>query len=501
MLLVFVGCTTLGPDYEEPAVSWLDDWQTDLYGQVVDPEQQQAADLAFWWQLFDDPVLNDLIDTVKRDNLTLQTAGLRILESRAVLGIAGAARYPQLQQVSGAVTYVNSRERGSGAADGDGGLTAYQGNFDLGWELDFWGRFRRGIESADAAYFTSVASQQDVQVLLSAQAADLYYAYLTTLLRIDIARRNADIQRRSLEITQQLFDGGQNSELDVQQARTQYLGTLSTIPSLEITLANVRNALAALLGRPPAEIAELSGLPQSLPIVDPIELGGFPAELLTRRPDIRAAAWQVATQSAQIGIARADYYPAISLVGTLGWSGTDVDGTPDVSNVGFGPAFNWNVFDYGRIRNNVRLQDARLEQLITIFQDQVLQAAREIDDAAIAVVKTRERQEVLIASAASAERALDLANTRYREGYSDFQRVLDAQRAFFNATEQELVNQGNHIAAIIGFYKAVGGGWSAMSLEEMLPESVRERMTTRTNWGELLEEPVPDVYQQGSSSP
>lgn len=485
------GCTTLGPDYKEPQVDWLDAWETDLYGHMTQPQAQAAEDLRFWWQLFDDPVLNDLIATARRENLSLRIAGLRILESRAVLGIADSARYPQLQQVTGGIAYVNSQEQGSSGSDES--LAAYQGNFNLGWELDFWGRFRRSIESADAAFFSAISTQQDVQVLLAAQVADLYYAYLTTHLRIQIARNNAEIQRRSLEITQQLYASGQDSELDVQQARTQYLTTLSTIPDLEITLTTVRNALAAVLGRPPGELSELGGMPEALPSMEPVQLGGIPAELLTRRPDIRAAAWQVAAQSAQIGVARADFYPAISLVGTLGWTGNNLNNAPDVGTLGIGPAFTWNVFDYGRIRNNIRVQDARLEQLIGNFQNQVLQAAREIDDAAIGVTKTYERQSILADSVRSAERALDLANTRYREGYSDFQRVLDAQRALFGATERELINQGGHIGAVIAFYKAMGGGWLDMPAEEMIPEDTRNLMKARSHWGELLDQPLPDA--------
>src|SRR5688572_22764031 len=222
-VLVLTACTTLGPDYEEPEVAWLSNWQSDLYGQVGRPEQQAELDVRFWWRLFNDPVLDELIETARRENPTLRIAGLRILESRAVLGIASSNRYPQLQQASGAVNYVDSRERGGQAGDRDQSFTTYRAGFDVGWELDFWGRFRRGIESAEAGFFASITAQQDVQVLLSAQVADLYFAYRTTLLRIEIARENAAIQKRSFEITEKIYESGQGSELDLQQAKTQYL--------------------------------------------------------------------------------------------------------------------------------------------------------------------------------------------------------------------------------------------------------------------------------------
>jgi NodT family efflux transporter outer membrane factor (OMF) lipoprotein len=488
--LALNACVTVGPDFEEPDVAWLNDWQSDLYGQIGQPEQQTRTDLRFWTQLFNDPVLNGLVETARRENPSLRIAGLRILESRALLGVAGSSRYPQLQQVSGAVAYVNEQQSG-GQAPKDQSLTSYQAAFDFGWEPDFWGRFSRAIESANASYFASITSQQDVQVLLSAQVADLYFAYWTTLLRIDIAQRNAEIQKRSFEITEKIYEAGQGSELDLQQAKTQYLATLSTIPDLEATLIKLRNALAALLGRTPGDVPELESVKGELPAVEPVAIQGIPAQLLLRRPDIRTAAWQIAAQSAQIGVAKADYYPAITLLGSIGWTANSLDASPDTGSLVVGPALVWNVFDYGRIRNNVRLQDARLQQSIEVFQDSVLQAAREIDDAAISVVKTGEQQLVLGDALRAAERSLELANTRFQEGYADFQRVLDAQRALFAQAEQELINQSTHISAIIELYRSIGGGWIDMSMEQLVPEGIRDEMRSRTNWGDLLSEPVP----------
>jgi len=486
--LALNACTTLGPDYEEPQVDWLDGWQTSLYGQIEAPQQQAEADLRFWWQLFDDPVLNSLIEATRAANPSLRIAGLRILESRAQLGIADSTRYPQVKQVGGAISYVNSRQSG-GHIDQD--FLNYQSSFNLGWELDFWGRFRRGIESANAAFFGSIANQQDLQVLLSAQVADLYYAYRTTQLRIEIARENAALQERSYQITQRLFRSGQDSELDLQQAKTQYLATLSTIPQLQIALTQTRNALATLLGRPPGDIPALGDERQSLPDIKPVLIQDIPARLLMRRPDIRAAAWQVATQSAQIGLAEADFYPAISLLGSIGWSGNSLSSSPNTGTLALGPGLTWNVFDRGRIANNVRVQDARLQQLIERYQDAVLQAARQIDDAAINVVKTAEQQEILTESLNAARRALELANSLYREGYAGFQRVLDAQRAVAAQSERELVNRGNHLSAVIALYKAIGGGWLETPVQQLIPGDLRDAMQQRSDWGDLPSAPLP----------
>jgi len=490
-------CTILGPDYKEPELPWLDDWQTSLYGQIDTPEQQSRVDLHFWWRLFNDAALNRLIEIARQENHSLRIAGLRIMESRAQLGIAGSNLYPQLQQLGGAIDYVNTHRRGGSLPNGEQNLINYQAGFNLGWELDFWGRFRRSIESADAAFFASIANQQNVQALLSAQVADLYFAYRTTELRIHIARENAAIQKRSYEITERIFKSGEQSELDLQQAKTQYLSTLATIPDLQITLIKTRNALCTLLGRPPVDLPELTGQTKELLDIEPLVIRDIPARLLMRRPDVRAAAWEVAAQSAQIGIAEADYYPSISLSGSIGWSGYSNSNRADTNSLAVGPGVTWNIFDYGRIANNVRVQDARLQQLIEQYQDVVLQATRDIDDAAISVVKTAEQKKVLRESVLAARRSLQLANTRYREGYADFQRVLDAQRSLFSQEERELINQGSQISSVVALYKALGGGWTDVSVQNLVPETVRYTMRERSDWGSLLDEHLP----AGSTNP
>ena len=474
VVFLLVGCT-VGPDYVEPDTDWRLQWEADIYDQISVGENQDELDLDFWWHLFDDPLLNRLIEIAGQENKNLRIAGLRVLEARATLGVARGYRYPQVQQLTADGAYLGSLPEGGDYGDD----TTWDVGLNVGWEIDFWGKFKRGVEAADAAFFASVANQQDFQVLLNAQVADLYFAYRAILLRVDIARNNAEIQRNSFGITQRLFESGASSELDLQQAKTQYMATLSVIPGFEITQRQLRNALCALLSRPPGDLPELDEEIRDLPTVDPVVVKEIPAQLLIRRPDIRAAAAMVAAQTAQVGVAEAAKYPAISLFGTVGWSESTL-------SLGVGPALKWDIFNYGRIKNNVRVQDARLQQAIENFQAVALEAAREIDDAAISVVKTREQKEPQRESTLAAGRSMELASQRYKEGFADFQRVIEAQRAAATQNDRELVNDANHLSAIISFYKAVGGGWRPMTIEQLIPEQIRRTMEERTNWGGLL---------------
>ncbi|MDP5053066.1 MAG: TolC family protein, partial [Congregibacter sp.] len=277
---LLVGCMTLGPDYQEPQPTWLAEWQPDLYGQLDTPGSAQTTDLSSWWLRFNDPALSALIKQVLAQNPGLQAAGLRVLEARARLGGAQALRFPQSNQLGAAAAYIRQRRSDGLLPATDENFGSYNVGLSSGWELDFWGRFARGIESADAAFLASVANQRDLQVLLIAQTADIYYAYRTTQLRIAIAQKNASIQKRSFDITRQLFDSGQESELDLQQARTQYLATLATIPDLQRSRVQLRNALAVLLARPPGPLQEISDEVSKLPAVEPVALIDIPANLV-----------------------------------------------------------------------------------------------------------------------------------------------------------------------------------------------------------------------------
>ena len=487
-MVLLGGCTTLGPDFSAPQVPWLQGWPGGAWRTLAEeaPRRAQPRD-DDWWRQFGDPALDQLVAEAQRLNPGVRTAGLRIMEARAQLGIAGSGLYPQLQQVNADAFRV--RNRGS-----DGRSTAFWSGslaFDLAWELDFWGKFKRGIESADAAYFASIAQYDDVQVLVAAQAASLYASIRTTELRLRIANENAAIQQRSLEITERLFRSGNDSELDVQQARSQYLGTLATIPEIESSLRQTRNALCALLARPPDALPELQGGSAKIPEARLEVIVDIPAEMLRRRPDVRAAEMQLAAQSAQIGISEAALYPSIALAGSVGLSATSVGSPSTTLSLALGPALVWNVFDYGRLTNQVLVQDARFQQLYEQYQDVVLRAARELDDAASGFAYTRAQVGILRDTVQAARRSLDIATVQYREGLVDFQRVLDSQRALFSAQESLVASQGGVVQYLIAVYKAMGGGWHAGRSRPVLDDATQATMDERSNWNSLLQAPLP----------
>ncbi|RAO74857.1 TolC family protein [Dyella jiangningensis] len=494
------GCATVGPDFHPQHEDWPGHWSSPAIEKTT--ASQAQPDASQWWQVFADPSLERLIAEADAHNTDLKIAGLRVLEARAQLGIALSGRYPQVQQIGAdaAYTKTHTHHEASGSVPGS---WQYGAGFNLGWELDFWGRFKRSIESADAAYFASQANRDALLVLMHAQVADTYYTMRTAEARLRIARENAELQKRSFEITERLFKSGESDELDFQQAKTQYLSTLSSIPDFESQIALARHALAVLVGRPPGPLPELDEQADKqgfIPLVDRAVLQDVPANLLLRRPDVRAAELQMAAQSALIGVAKADLYPSVSLLGTLAWSASSLPGSPSTLGLAVGPSVTWNVFDHGRIVNNVRVQDARLQQLAVAYQGTVREAAREADDAATSLISALQRDSILRDAETSARRSLTLANTVYREGYSDFQRVLDAQRALSSEQDAYVVNRSNAVGSLIALYKAVGGGWH--TVQPVVDPATREQMQQRTDWGDLFDDvESPSAAARAPTSP
>ena len=492
-------CTILGPDYKKPEAQVSQQW-IDIDAPRVN---SQPADLADWWTVFDDPVLNSLVEMAYTQNLTLRIAGLRILEARATLGIATGSKYPQVQQVNGNVTRVEVSDNDANTALADRSFDSAEATFDLVWEIDFWGRFRRAIESAQAQLDASVADYDDVMVALAAEVARSYILIRTFEERIALADQNVVIQERALRIADVKFRNGAVTELDVQQAKAVLNNTEATIPSLETGLRQVTNALAVLLGLTPRDLSDL--LQGSAPIpVAPFEVStGVPAELLRRRPDVRRAERFLAAQSAQIGVSITDLYPRFSLVGSVGFRTSDSSETSFTrdsdlgdlfdsdSHTGFlGPFFSWNIFNYGRIKNNIRVQDARFQQLLINYQNTVLTALAETENAIVAYLKSHDQAKFLGESVKAAQRSVQLALVQYREGTTDFDRVLSTLTLQVTQQDAFIATNGSTATNLVGMYKALGGGWQVRGdrkVEDYVPEEDKQQLRARTKyWRKVL---------------
>ncbi len=481
--LLLSGCIKVGPDFKKPAAQVEDKWL-----EVGDPKiRSESGDYANWWTVFNDPVLNSLIESAYRQNLPLRIAGIRILNARAQLGIAVGSQYPQQQDAFG----VYSREqlsRNNANPARSKSFDFWSPGFDALWELDIWGRFRRGVESADADLAASIANYDDILVSLVAEVASVYIQIRTLEQRLEVARENVRIQGRSLQIAQARFRGGAVTELDVTQATALLRNTESTIPSLETNLRQARNALSILLGTPPRDLGDILGAPGRIPTAPPEIAVGIPAELLRRRPDIRRAELQAAAQSAQIGIARADLFPAFSLVGNIAFEAEDAGNIFEGNSLAgsIGPSIQWPILNYGRLKDNVRVRDARFQELIVSYQDTVLRAQLEVEDAIVAFLRSQDQVRFLFESVEAAKRSVDLALIQYREGIADYQRVLDTQGFLVQQQDNLTAGNGDVPRNLIALYKALGGGWEIRRGKDFVPPETRDEMRSRTDWGKLL---------------
>jgi len=488
--LLLCGCIKLGPDYVRPPTSVMRTW-TEAGDKRITQEQ---ADWRAWWRVFDDPVLDRLIETAYQQNLTLRTAGVRVLEARAQLAVAKGQLFPQTQQAIGSLEYNRLSEHSPLASPGsrlsyaqdEVGLTA-------SWEIDFWGKFRRAIESAGASLKATLADYDSALVSLSADVASDYIQIRTLDSRIEIARQNVETQRENLFLAQARYEFGLASERDVEQARTILENTKAAVPVLQAEGEQTRHALAILLGLPPGALTELLTGPSAIPSPPPQIAIGIPEDLLRRRPDVRSAEYQAVAQGALIGVARADLFPAFSLTGTFVFLSTNLPGSKlsDIAKWGSrdytaGPGFTWNIFNYGRLQNNVRIQDARFQELLIAYQNTVLAAQQDVEDSLVAYLKAQERADGLAASVEAARKSLGYAAEQYKGGITDFTAVIVAEQALLTEQDAFAANLGTISTSLVSVYRALGGGWQAREGMDPVPQEIKEVMAKRTNWGDLL---------------
>jgi NodT family efflux transporter outer membrane factor (OMF) lipoprotein len=491
-LLLTLSACAVGPDFVTPEAPVGEKWR-EAGNPAVKTTRQ---DYRNWWTAYRDPQLNRLVQIAYEQNLTLMEAGARVLKARAILGEAIGEVYPQKQQLIGSADYLQP-SRADASSNPSNTLSKEFWRVNLGgqaaWEIDLWGKFRRGVEAADANYLASIASYDDVLVTLIGDVASDYIALRTLQAQIGIAQANVVKQKQALDIARARFKGGATSELDVFQAQNVLAQTQAAVPQYTAQMQKQANALRVLLGEPPEVIDGLLAHSRGIPAAPPSVAVGIPAELLRRRPDVRAAELKAAAQSAQVGVAAADLYPAFSLGGSLGTLVSTTNGaklsqlftSPSVS-FAFGPSFSWPIFNYGQITNNVRAQDAELQALLLNYKSTVLRAQREVEDGLSGYIQGRSQVFYLRQSVAAASQALTVALAQYQLGTRDFTTVLTAEQNLYQAQNNLAAAQGNVAISLTQAYRAMGGGWQIRQGGDFLPEPVREEMRARTFWGELL---------------
>jgi NodT family efflux transporter outer membrane factor (OMF) lipoprotein len=481
-LLFLSGCL-VGPSYVRPAVATEPTWI-----ETGNPAiRTDAPESARWWEVFADPTLVRLVETAYAENLSLRQAGLRVVEAQARRGIAIGTLFPQQQALEGSYTYTLQSEN-TFLSSPPRGFKTFLAGFDAAWEIDLWGKFRRAVEAADSDLLGAVASYDDVLVSLVSEVAATYLTIRTVEERLEVARDNVRVQEDSLGIARVRYEAGGTSELDVEQAATLLHDTEATIPDLERTRREAIDSLCVLLGMPPQELTEFLGGPGKLPEVPVTVTVGVPADLLRRRPDVRSAEFAAAAQSARIGVSTAQLLPAFQLVGTVGLSAEQAakwfEGNA-FEAVG-GPEFSWPVLNYGRLINDVRLQDATFQEFATAYGNTVLLAQQEVEDALVGYLRGTERVGRLEEAVKAGNRAVELSLIQYREGATDYTSVLNSQQAKLRV-DDELVNERGIVAlSVVALYKALGGGWELREGQDFVPAETRKEMENRTYYGGLL---------------
>ena len=416
-----------------------------------------------WWSLFNDSILDSLIANASSQNLTLREAGFRVLEARAQLGIAKGEFFPQEQGAFGGYQReAYSRVANSSPGFGEQFYDQYALGFNLAWELDFWGRFRRAITAAEDTLGASCSNYDDVLVTLLGDVASNYVQFRTLQQRIDYVEANLEIQSKILEIAERRVKAGSKGALDLHQASSNLAQTQAQIPQLKMSLRQAGNRLCVLLGMPPADLEQVLGI-GLIPTAPETVAMGIPAQLLDRRPDVRRAEFQASAQAQRIGIAEADFYPMIAINGTIGSLSQDISQlfTSAALTGSVGPVFQWKLLNYGRIRNNVKQQKARFQALVAAYQQTVLQANAEVEDGIAMFLRAHERAALLESSIAHSQEAVELVGKEYQEGAADFNRVAVIELTLVQQQDLLAQTRGEIAQGLIRIYRALGGGWPA----------------------------------------
>ncbi|MDC0288335.1 efflux transporter outer membrane subunit [Rubripirellula sp.] len=495
----------VGPNYAKPAAPVAGSW-IDSYDEQLKDELPNYAD---WWTTFNDPILNGLMEEVSQQNLTLKSAGLRVMQARYVRDITVGSIFPQQQEAFGSfqrTKYSDTIAAGFLPRNTD----LFKVGFDAFWELDAWGKFRRAIESADASLDASVEDYDAMMVSLLGETATAYIDLRTAQERLRYAEANVEIQKGSLKIAQARYQAGAVSKLDATQAETVLANTQQSIPLFENQVRAANNSLCVLLGIPPRDLNEELGV-ASIPDLPADLVIGIPANLLRRRPDVRAAERRVAAQSASIGIAAADLLPHLSVTGSVSLNANDFSELFKSSSTGgmIAPGFNWDILNYGRLANNVNLQRAQFQDLAVQYQQTVLDANAEAETAINTFLKSKERLIYVNKAVDASKQSVDLAEIEYRTGAVDYNRVFNLQTSLVADQDNLASVRGDVARSVIATYKALGGGWEIRygirrggnAIVEQVPVPPAEQATPAATGVETQEASKPPADKPAVEAP
>ena len=454
---LIAGCT-VGPNYKEPQVA-----VPDQFGQATtQPATQPVADIPnAWWTAFNDPVLNRLVVEAVQSNLDLRAAEARVREARAARGVAASDYWPDIDAVGSYSRSRPSKTIGNFGSFAVGEQDLWQAGFDAAWEIDVFGAVRRGVQAAEADIQASVADRNDVLLTLLGEVARNYVELRGFQRQVVIAENNVKSQQETLDLTRVRLNAGLGTDLAVAQTEAQVAATQSQIPAFQSLAQQSIHRLSVLLGKQPQALQAQLEPVQPVPAPPPEIPAGVPSELLRRRPDIRRAERQLAAATARVGVATADLFPRFTLTGQLGYEANDLDDLGDSDSVfwSIGPGVRFPIFNRGRFKNQVRVEEARTEQALANYEQTVLRSLEDVENALVAYRKEYVRREALTRAVASNQRAVQLSQQLYQRGLTDFLNVLDAQRALYLQQDQLVESESNVSANAVALFKALGGGW------------------------------------------
>ncbi len=452
----------VGPDYRTPQIPI-----PQTYHQAIEnPTNPPPATLSQWWRLFNDPELDGLIGQAADANHDVRLAKARVREARALRGVAASALFPSLDASGSYSRSRLSQNTPDGllarAAGQPSEANLFDAGLDMNWELDIFGGNRRGIEAAQADLSAAMESSRQTLITVLAEAGLDYLDLRGLQKQLAVARDNLRLQEQTLDLTRDRFKAGLASELDSARAEAQAANTRSQIPLLEQDIQGDIHRLSVLIGKSPDELQSQLAAPAPIPPATPGVPVGLPSDLLRRRPDIRQAESEVAAATARIGVATADLFPRFFLTGAAGLQSVNASDFFDGGSSRFwslGPSLRWPVFTGGRIRQNIKVQNARQEQALIRYEQTVLTSLEEVENALVAFGKEQEHHRALVESEAANRRAVELADERYRSGLVDFLNVLETQRTLL-AVQDDLARSERTIGQnLVRLYKALGGGW------------------------------------------